>query len=145
MGYVGQSGMRSKDKIHVRVRPMGHKWWAIVLDAKTGAQILVPSFEDLFRMILAIVHCENREYGHLPWPPARKVAAFLAACVREAQAATLPMDDAAYEAAWTRLDVEFQIKAGRERKRAPSTCRPSCDCDLCQEYPLSADRPQGQE
>lgn len=130
--------MRSKDKIHVKVEKIGKKLWAVVRKADTGENVLVPSFEDIFRIILAIVYCENKKYASLPWPPSEMVRKFLLACIREAEAGELPLSAEQYEAAWERLDKEFQVTEGRERAKAePKNCSPGCGCELCKEGPMA--------
>jgi hypothetical protein len=56
--------MRSEDKIEVYVRKMpeyGNKLWARIVDRKTRLEI-VPSFEDVRRILLALWRCEERNY-----------------------------------------------------------------------------------
>jgi hypothetical protein len=136
--------MRSKDKIDVRVEWIDvgdgeKKLWAIVRDTRTGKDVLVPSFEDLFRILLAIVYCENRKYQTLPWPASDMVKRFLVRCIQEAQAGDLPLPAEAYEAAWVRLDAEFKISAARTSsiENAQIICGPGCMCELCKEWPIA--------
>jgi hypothetical protein len=102
--------IRSKEKINVSVRSVVGKPWAHVADARNGRTLLIPSMEDLFRIILAIIYCENHKYPHLPWPAAQKVGRFLAACVQEAQRNSLPMSQETYEATWSRLAKRFKLE-----------------------------------
>lgn len=54
--------MRSRDKMKVAAKPFdkyGGKHW-VKVDFKTTSW--VPSFEDLFRIIQAICHCEDEKY-----------------------------------------------------------------------------------
>jgi hypothetical protein len=137
--------VRSREKIDVHVKRESFggrepKLWAFVQPRSPGSlSPFVPSFEDLFRVILAIIHCENENFPNLPWPASRKVGLFLAACVREADAAELPMSLDRYEEAWGRLAVEFEMPE-RTRPRlapVPADCAPGCDCELCREFPLA--------
>jgi hypothetical protein len=60
--------MKSADKIAVWTRRMpeyGNKLWARIVDRKTGLEI-VPSFEDVRRILLALWRCEEINYP----PPA---------------------------------------------------------------------------
>ncbi len=106
--------MRSKDKIDVvtstKIKPDGMPW-AIV--RFRGAREWVPSFEDLFRVVLAIVYCERVKYAYLPRRPSAKVAAFMLDAVR---AADRVLDKSStYEAEWAKLDADHELTEGRRR------------------------------
>lgn len=107
--------MRSKDKIDVSVstklKPDGLPW-AIV--RFRGKREWVPSFEDLFRVVLAIVYCERVKYPALRRPPSAMVARFLLDAVR---AADRVLDRAStYEDEWAALDARYQLTEGRARR-----------------------------
>lgn len=56
--------MRSEDKLEVTVKRMQQfddKEWVFVRHKHTGF-VFIPSFEDLFRFIQAICHCEDKKY-----------------------------------------------------------------------------------
>lgn len=53
--------MRSAEKMKVIVKPMNGKSWVEVRFLRKGKS-WIPSFEDLFRIIQAICHCEDEKY-----------------------------------------------------------------------------------
>ena len=55
--------MRSRDKFAIELRDNGGKVWAHCINPTSGESFLVPSFEDLFRMQIAIARCEEMKYG----------------------------------------------------------------------------------
>lgn len=62
IGIVG--GMRSKDKLDIEVQRMpkyDNKLWTIVRLRNDDGE-WIPSFEDLFRIVQAICHCEDEKY-----------------------------------------------------------------------------------
>lgn len=148
--------MRSGDKVLITVEPYNvdgeTKPWAIVR-AKDGSGtiLLIPSFEDVFRQILAIAYCERVKYdGKLSRDPADMVEQFL---VRSMAAARWVLDgsegwpprDDKYERAWQQLAREFKMppRTYTATVQAPTivtttTCQPGCTCDLCREWPKVA-------
>jgi hypothetical protein len=75
--------MKSTDKISVLAKPFdkyGGKHWVLV-QFPDGTE-WVPSFEDLYRIVRAVCHCEDEKYP----PPAKGrfyVRDFLKACCEE--------------------------------------------------------------
>lgn len=68
--------MRSKDKIDVlaAIMPLyGGKRWIKVRPKRPDGEF-VPSFEDLYRILVGIVACEKEKYPNLPHDPAILVA-----------------------------------------------------------------------
>lgn len=83
-----EANRRSRNKLRIKVTdvkfPDGdQKRWALVELLSRGSTF-APSFEDLFRMIVAIVHCENEKYPNLKWYPSDLVADFLLQAVNAA-------------------------------------------------------------
>jgi len=89
--------MKSRDKLDIVAKPMpqyGNKLWVLVR-FKTADE-WIPSFEDLFRIIRAICHCEDVKY---PYGKGREM-------VREL------LDKCCdWDADWEVLRAEFQIPA----------------------------------
>lgn len=105
--------MRSKKKIDVKVQRLGvgqaGKLWVKVY--WKGKLVLVPSFEDLFRIVLAIVHCEKVKYAERVGDPAEMVKRFFYRCVEVADHSTFPLSDAEYEEIWESVAKEFDMPA----------------------------------
>jgi hypothetical protein len=97
--------MRSRDKIEVVVAPVGDKLWVKV--KSHGKTILIPSFEDIFRMLLAITFCEERKYRGKVQDPAAFVRKFLSRSMDGIDA--ILADPAIYDIVWAALADEFKI------------------------------------
>lgn len=98
--------MRSRDKIDVFVEAMpqyGNKKWMKVRIkwALHEPNVLVPSFEDWYRMIRALVECERDKYK-FHHDPGRLTREFFMRCFDLAEA-----EDE--ETAWEALRKEFGI------------------------------------
>jgi hypothetical protein len=110
--------MRSRQKIKVEVTNIYDKKWAkiTILDGKPE---LVPSFEDHFRIILAIVHCERKKYANMRSNrPSALVARFLAESVEIA-------DRLLDQGTWTLNDIEREWLALSLRMKLPARTRTS--------------------
>ena len=67
--------MRSKDKVAVTVERMYKKLWMRIRPLSEDGS-LVPSFEDWFRQLIALLYCEQQKYPALPWPHEDAIKAF---------------------------------------------------------------------
>ena len=98
--------MRSREKFTIDLQDNGAgKLWARMLNPK-GEVILVPSFEDLFRVLIAIARCEEIKYGEFAdgRSPRDLPLRFMQACaaaIKDAPALPLTLEE--YEATWKRL------------------------------------------
>ncbi len=146
----------------------GQKPWAVVYDQDDN-RILIPSFEDMFAMTLAIVECENVKYEGKVAVPADFVRRFYGRVMDAADwlktyhGKVFHITDEQYEGVWGRLAAEFKIPQAPTRTVPPisgvssttstptstsstrtvtpqHSCPPGCSCDLCKEYPLDLDR-----
>jgi hypothetical protein len=94
--------MRSKEKIDVYVKPMAaydNKKWFFVR-VKRGNEFS-PSFEDVFRVVRALIHCEAVKYEGKVKEPRNMVLRFFERCVEYAESP--------YEESWQALREEFKI------------------------------------
>ncbi len=120
--------MRSHDKIDVMVERVktddGEKPWAVVRDRRKPERpvVLVPSFEDMHRINLAIVHCEKAKYQRLTRDPAEMVRRFYIRSIDESvrllgAAGSGRINPTDYESSWQTIASEFfmpgRIKAPR--------------------------------
>lgn len=121
--------MRSHDKIDVLVERVktddGVKPWAVVRDRRAPSRpvVLVPSFEDMHRINLAIVHCEKAKYRSLRWDPADMVRRFYSRSVDESVRLLAAADGGRisppdYESSWQRIAAEFFMPARTTSSRA---------------------------
>jgi hypothetical protein len=85
-GDVGEpGGVKSRDKLSVLVEPVktddGLKLWAVIRFVRQCDREIVPSFEDLFQVVHAIVHCERVKYAGRVRKPSDMVRRFLSRMV----------------------------------------------------------------
>lgn len=107
--------MRSKDKIEVRTERMygGKLWMRIKHKNKDGSN--VPSFEDWFRQLIALVYCEQDKYPNLPWPAHQKITEFFIEAIEAAaELAKVYRNDhdryqEVYEQRWRDLAAKYRL------------------------------------
>jgi len=76
--------MRSEDKIEVwteRMPNYGNKLW-VHIKIKNGSNILIPSFEDWFRIIRKLMECEKDKYDYI-FDPYKVPREFFIDCFNE--------------------------------------------------------------
>jgi hypothetical protein len=119
---------RSTEKVEVAIDLVAGKPWVVVRDPFTQDWLLVPSFEDLFRIDAAIIHCERASYPDLPWEPGEKVRRFhersFEIITRQLLVKGWPPPPALYHSLWGRLAAEFKIPIPPDR---PGAYRPGED------------------
>ena len=104
--------MRSRDKLTIKVEMVsGKEWVCLYVD---GRKVLVPSFEDLFRILVTVAACEERKYKGRVRDPIDFVRKFLMRTMKlAAELAHLRPDathtDREYEAAWGIVAREFSL------------------------------------
>lgn len=112
--------MRSRDKLDVRVTQIAGKKW-VKIHQKDGGPIVI-SFEDLFRVVRALLHCERIKYAGKVGKPSAYVRRFLNRCVDVADALDdAPLEAEDYEAAWLMLADEFEMPSRAKQPEAKST------------------------
>lgn len=110
--------MRSRAKMGLEYirKPDGKLWLRVAFAGDTD---WIPSFEDIFRIVCGLIHCERANYPNLPWPASKKMAEFLRASVAASDRlldARAREETADYEAEWAKLDADYGIAAGRARR-----------------------------
>lgn len=109
--------MRSADKLDVAIESMpeaGGKLWVRV-SLRGSRRSFFPSFEDLARIVIPIIHCENVKYRGLSRPPSDKVAVFLLECREFAdRVGSWPPDEEKYERWWRDISARYQIPERQE-------------------------------
>ena len=107
--------MRSRDKIEVRTERMyGGKLWLKVKHKRDDGSN-VPSFEDWFIQLIALVYCEQDKYPDLPWPAHRKITEFftdaieVAATLAEVKRRSPESYQDEYERAWRELAAKYRL------------------------------------
>jgi hypothetical protein len=108
--------MRSRDKLEVEISPLAKKRWVKIRNRNNDPWIVL-SFEDLFRIVRGLLHCERLKYGATVESPSDYVRNFLLRCVDAADYLdNLPLEKEDYETEWQSLADEFEFP---ERTRTP--------------------------
>lgn len=146
--------MKSREKLSVSVEMVstedGQKPWAKIRVLYPADRSIIPSFEDVFQIVHAIVHCERKKYAGRVRKPSDMVRRFLNRMVDGADKLCevhpeWPAPDKLHDAVWCRLADEFQIPLRDDRSERPkpqpvaaasNQCRPGCTCELCKEWPV---------
>ena len=102
--------MRSKEKLAVYLRKVHGKDWVAMAQLDGGLEVVL-SFEDIFRVLHALVYCETMAYRDRVKDPSMKVRMFLRNCVTAANGlSSFPSTDAEYDAAWNPIAKEYDLQ-----------------------------------